>query len=334
MKKSPRKSRINIKLTPRPFPRKFSPQLATLVDEPPVGENWLHEIKFDGYRLLAVKKNNKTRLITRNNNDWTNKFKSIAEAVNKLVVKDAIIDGEIVVLDKNQKSDFQALQNSIKNNEAGEFIYYVFDLPYYDQYDLSHLPLRERKKYLHEIINSTKGKIRFSDHIPGSGKQVFENACKLTLEGIISKDANSEYTQKRSKTWLKIKCMKRQEFVIGGYTQPQGARKYFGALLLGTYNGKGDLVYNGNVGTGFTVETLKTLHTLLSKNKSAKNPFNSLPPRSGKVTWIKPVLVAEIEFTEWTKDNHLRHPSFKGLRSDKKPKSVIKEMPKKLPKTK
>lgn len=307
------------------MPKKFSPQLATLVDKPPSGKKWLHEIKLDGYRIIAIKNKGRTKLFSRNNKDWTEKFKSIAKEVDKLPIKNMILDGEIVVLDENQKSDFQALQNALKDNIQHDFYYYIFDLPYYYKYNLTHLSLLERKKYLREILLSAGKNLRYSDHIVGSGKEIFEKSCELSLEGIISKDADSQYQSKRTQTWLKSKCIKRQEFVIGGYTNPRGARKNFGALLLGTYNKRGELIYNGNVGTGFTSSSLKSLHALLKKHHSLTNPFTTKPPKIKEVIWVKPVLVAEVEFTEWTKDGNLRHPSFKGLRSDKKPKSIMKE---------
>jgi len=318
---------MNFNLNISPFPTTFSPQLATLVDKPPEGKNWIYEIKFDGYRILALKHNNKTHLMSRNNKDWTSKFKSIATAIDKIAIKNAIFDGEIVVLDENNKSDFQALQNSIKENQNINFIYYIFDMTFYDQYDLTTLTLLERKNALQEVLKGAGNNIRYSDHIFGPGKEILDKTCELGLEGLISKDVDSEYSQKRTKSWLKIKCTKRQEFVIGGYTKPQGARNHFGALLLGTYNKRGELIYNGNVGTGFTVSTLKSLFLLLKKNSVDANPFSTKPPRVKEIMWVKPVLVAEVEFIEWTKEGNLRHPSFKGLRSDKKAKNIMKELP-------
>lgn len=327
-KKAVVSKKISLDLKESRFPSEISPQLATLVDTPPVGKQWLHEIKFDGYRLIAFKKNGKTRLFTRNQHDWTHKFKSVAEAINKLPIKDIILDGEVVVLDDNQHSNFQLLQNALKENEEVNFIFYVFDLLYYDKYNLTSLPLIERKKVLQRFIPDSDGPVlRYSDHVIGSGKKIFNESCKLALEGIVSKDCQSTYLQKRTKNWLKVKCVKRQEFVIGGFTKPQNSRKFFGALLLGTYNKRKELVYNGNVGTGFTESSLKSLHALLEKNISSANPFTTKPPVINKVTWVKPVLVAEVEFTEWTKDGSLRHPSFKGLRSDKSAKLITKEIP-------
>jgi bifunctional non-homologous end joining protein LigD len=312
------------------FPAKILPELATLVSAPPAGKNWLHEIKYDGYRLLVLKNNKSIKLMTRNNNDWTAKFKTIQQAIDKQKFKNIILDGEVVVLDQKAKSDFQLLQNTIK--EGGHpFVFYIFDILYYDQYDLTSLPLLTRKQFLQQLLPATKaGVLRYSEHIVGGGLKVFKHAAKLGLEGIISKAADSPYQQKRTEQWLKTKCIKRQEFVIGGIMAPRpGKRKLIRSLMLGTFNKKKELVYNGNVGTGFTEASIKEIYQLLKKNQTAKMPFATIPPASKNALWLKPVVVAEVEFTEWTKDNILRHPSFKGIRKDKVAKKVIKEKPKK-----
>ncbi len=313
-------------LTASVFPKVIYPELCTLVDTPPTGKEWLHEIKFDGYRLIAYKKNNQIQLKTRNNNDWTNSFSSIVNELQKLPVKNAIFDGEIVVLDENHYPNFQLLQNSIKGETNKPFIYYIFDLLYYEKYDLTKLPLIERKKILHQIIPSEGAILRYSDHIAGSGKSVIKKIGQMGLEGIISKNSHSAYIQKRTKDWLKIKCNKSQEFIIAGFTQPQGQRSYFGALLLGTYNKRKKLIYCGQVGTGFTESSLKHIYQLLIQNKTQEMPFNNKPPGSKKITWVKPILVAEVEFINWTEDGLLRHPSFKGLRDDKATSNMTKEM--------
>ncbi len=316
---------IKINLPLKKFPKIIYPQLATLVDQPPKGENWLHEIKFDGYRLLAFKQDNKTRLYTRNHNDWTHKFPSIEKAVNKLPIKNVILDGEVVILDENQHSDFQLLQNALTEN-SGTFYYYVFDILYYENFNLMSLPLLERKTILKELLSAfNNDTLRYSDHVLGFGDQVFKKAAKLGLEGIVSKKIQSPYSQTRDPNWLKIKGIKRQEFVIGGFN-PSVRRKYFRSLMLGVFNKKDELCYCGNVGTGFTEESLKTIHALLSKNLTGKMPFRTRPPASKNATWVKPTLVAEIEFTEWTDSGTLRHPSFKGIRTDKSAKMVTQEI--------
>src|SRR3954447_12889687 len=314
------------------FPDEFSPQLATLTGRVPSGENWLHELKFDGYRILAKIHNKKIELVTRRGNDWTDRFGSIADALSELPIKAAILDGEAVSLDSHGVSNFQQLQNSMKSGDENSLVYYVFDLPCFEGYNLSDTPLSERKEVLARVLLSANpsntGPIRYSDHIQGAGDKVLQHACRSAMEGVVAKRADSAYHQYRSQDWLKVKCVKQQEFVIGGYTKPEGARVGFGALLVGYYD-KGDLMYAGKVGTGFTAQTLRELLKELNSRKVDKSLFRN-PPRGYKgrgVTWVKPELVGEIEFTEWTSDGQLRHPSFQGLREDKPAKEVVREMP-------
>ena len=297
-------------------------QLATLVSKAPEGEEWLHEMKFDGYRILCVIDKD-IRLITRGQQDWTDKFISIQNAVQKLKLQNTILDGEIVVLDKNGLPNFQLLQNAINEGETS-FVYYVFDLIFYKGKDLTHHPLEERKEILKAILPKKSNIIRFSSHIKGKGKEVFDEACRLGFEGIVSKESQSHYTQKRTRSWLKVKCTHRQEFVIGGFTEPKGSREYFGALLLGYYKNK-HFQYCGRVGTGFNTQTLKILYSLLLKNKSKQCPYSSALHINDLQNWVKPNIIVEIEFKEWTHDGVLRHPSFKGIRQDKNPKNVKKE---------
>ena len=339
-KKWEKKSAVKVKppvkknLPVASFPEKVSPQLATLIEKPPVGKEWLHEIKYDGYRLLLLKNKKSLVLLTRNGNNWTHKFATVKAAIDKLGLKDVILDGEVVVLDENAKTDFQLLQNTLK--EGGHpFVYYVFDILYYGNADLTHLPLLERKEILKKILPKTKSSIvRYSEHIAGDGMKVFKHACKLNLEGIVSKDATSPYLQKRTTNWVKTKCIKRQEFVIGGIMAPRpGKRKLIRSLMLGTFNKKKEFIFNGNVGTGFTEASIKEIHTLLKKYQTGKMPFSKTPPASKDAVWLKPVVVAEVEFTEWTTDGILRHPSFKGIRKDKPAKKIMREKAVKLKKT-
>lgn len=312
-------------LVKSPFPDFFTPQLATLVDKASEGEQWLHEIKFDGYRILAFKKGDDVILKSRTNQDWTDNLEVIADAIKALSKKNIILDGEVVLLDKQGKSDFQLLQNSIKGKQDAPYIYFLFDILYYEHYDLRKLPLLERKKILKNLLNKKSPTLHYSDHIINNGQEVFEHSCAHALEGIISKRIDSTYSSKRSKDWLKIKCTKRQEFVIGGYTSPQGKREYFGALLLGYFNKEGQLEYVGNVGTGFSNASLKEIYQLLVAHESQSNPFSTEPSSTSLIHWVHPKLVGEIEFSEWTKENHLRHPSFKGLRLDKKASEIQRE---------
>ncbi|WED42076.1 DNA ligase D [Legionella cardiaca] len=308
-----------------PFPQRVSPQLATLVDKPPVGADWLHEVKFDGYRIVAFKNGKSIRLMSRNHIEWTEKFKNIVNALEGLPIERAVFDGEVVLLDENHRSNFQLLQNAMKGDKEYPFIYYIFDLIYYDKFSLKTLPLKQRKEILKALFPMTHLSLKYSDHILGKGKDVFEQSCELGLEGIISKNIHSKYESRRSKSWVKVKCIKRQEFVIGGYSKPKKSRQYFGSLFLGVFNENKELVYCGNVGTGFTEASLKEVFAELEKHVLKENPFNSLPPDSKNATWVKPKLVAEIEFSEWTSDGRLRHPSFKGLRKDKKSTLITRE---------
>jgi bifunctional non-homologous end joining protein LigD len=314
-------------------PSDFRPQLATLASDMPDGNDWLHELKFDGYRALAFLENGKVRLISRNGNDWTARFRAVADALQALPIKYGILDGEVVSLDARGVSNFQQLQNQMKRGDDESLVDYLFDLPHLLGYDLTRTPLIERKQALARLVLSTnpknEGPYRYSDHIQGHGDKVLRQACESGMEGIISKLADSMYMQSRSSSWLKIKCMKQQEFVIAGYTKPEGSRIGFGALLLGYYH-KGGLVYAGKVGTGFTTQSLRQLTTELKKRRVDSPPFKELPkgiPRRG-ITWVKPELVAEIKFSEWTSDGRLRQPSFQGLREDKPPERVTREMPK------
>ena len=307
------------------FPNFIKPQLATLVDKAPEGPEWLHELKFDGYRILALIEGKKIILKSRNNNDWTKEFMSVAAALKKLKCKKAVFDGEVVVLDKEGRSNFQLLQNAINSMTDVPFIYFVFDILYYDGIDLRPLPLLQRKEILKKILAKADATVRYSDHLRDNGSAMLKKSCELSLEGIISKRIDQPYLSKRSGSWLKIKCLKRQEFVVCGYSHPQGSRERFGALYLGFYDKSGHLQYAGNVGTGFTSKSLQEIHELLKVYGTQHSPFQEQIPAASQVNWVKPVLVAEVEFSQWTDDNHVRHPSFKGLRLDKKAKEVVRE---------
>lgn len=314
-----------------PLPEFVKPQLATLVDKAPEGSEWLHEIKLDGYRILAFIQDKKIHLKTRNNNDWTSYLSSIEQALKKLSLQRVILDGELVLLDKHGYSDFQLLQNTIKVNTNAPYVYYIFDILYYDQFDLRSLPLLKRKQILKELLAGENKTLRYSDHIIGNGGFLFQQSCDLSLEGIISKRIDSPYLSKRSNTWLKVKCQHRQEFIITGYVPSKGRRHYFRSLFLGVYNEYGGLEYVGKVGTGFTEESLKEIFTLLQKEPPTnKSPFNKEIANSHEVVWVTPMWVVEVEFTEWTEEGYLRHPSFKGLRLDKKPDEVVKERTNKI----
>lgn len=310
-------------------PSFVQPQLATLVDEAPAGNEWLHEIKFDGYRILAVKTGKSVRLLSRREKDWTARFPTIERAVSALPGKALILDGEVIAVTKAGVTDFQLLQNQLRKHKTADLRYAAFDLLYFDGYDVRGCALRDRKELLKQILDlhGDTSIIQFSAHLEGSGPELRNSVCRMALEGIVSKRADAPYTSARTRDWLKIKCIHRQEFVIGGYTTPGGSRTGFGALLLGYYDAKG-LRYCGRVGTGFTDATLKALSRQLKSLKTADCPF-AVPPRRdelGGVTWVRPMLVAEVEYQEWTSDGRLRQPSFEGLREDKKPTEIIREM--------
>ncbi|HKA44232.1 MAG TPA: DNA ligase D [Burkholderiales bacterium] len=314
---------------PAALPDFVEPELATLVKEAPGGPDWLHEMKLDGYRMLARIERGKVRLYTRNRNDWTAKFPAIAKAVAALPVDTAWLDGEIVVMQASGLSSFQSLQNALSGDRADSLLYYVFDLPYLDGYDLRNAALLERKRLLEAVLPAATGALRYSSHVLGQGENFFAQACQMKLEGVIAKRAASPYRADRGRDWLKIKCFQRQEMVIGGFTDPEGSRKGFGALLLGVYERDGKLRYSGKVGTGFNDAVLAGLRRKLDALAQDEPAFAN-PPRGAEARrshWVKPELVAEIAFTEWTEDGTLRHPSFQGLREDKKARDVVREHP-------
>ncbi len=307
------------------LPQKIKPQLATLVKEVPQGDDWLHEIKYDGYRILCRVSAGKVRLFSRNGLDWTRRFQAVADAVKKLPVKNAWLDGEVVVQKPDGSTSFQALQNALTEKREVDLTYYLFDVPYCNGQDLRASPLIERKRLLAKLVNG-KVQIRYSDHVEGKGDAFFSQACSHDLEGIISKQRDSKYHAARTRDWVKVKCGRRQEFVIGGYTDPAGSRKGLGALLLGIYGKTGALRYSGKVGTGFNERSLTELKSRLEKIERQSSPFSN-PPRKRGVHWVQPVLIAEVTFTEWTDDHLVRHASFQGLREDKNAKEIEEDKP-------
>jgi bifunctional non-homologous end joining protein LigD len=309
-------------------PEFVAPQLATLVREPPQGDEWFHELKFDGYRMLCHLSRGKARFWSRNGKDWTEKFPNLAQAMKAFPATTAILDGEVVIFDKAGRTSFQKLQQAMGKSGTAAFVFEIFDLIYLEGYSLTQTPLRERKQTLEQLLVSAKakGQLRYSDHVEGNGPQFFKQACEYGMEGIISKLADSPYESTRNRNWLKTKCVKRQEFVIAGYTPSKKGFPGFGSLILGVYD-KGKLVYSGRVGTGFSIKQRLELQKKLNRISQASMPFAVLPKDPGlrDAHWAKPQLVAEVEFTEWTADGLIRHPSFQGLREDKKPTEVVRE---------
>lgn len=309
----------------------FCPQLATLTEHVPEGDEWLHEVKLDGYRIIAWHTSDGVHLMSRNGLDWTDKFSQLAKQVKKHAPKGSALDGEVVIFDKQGKSDFGALQQWFKEGKEFDPVYVVFDLIEWEGESFISLPLRERKDRLkHQLESLPAGAdewIRFSDHWVGQGKELVAEACKANLEGIISKRVTATYHQARTRDWLKLKCIQQEEFVIGGYTKPSGERTGFGALLLGQYDDKGQLQYVGKVGTGFQEKDLKDLLGEMTKLHRSSSPFapseTPIPPRKA---WLKPKLVAQIRYGERTKAGILRHSVFLGLRPDKEAKEVKPEI--------
>jgi len=311
------------------MPETMKPQLATLSEQPPPGDEWLSEVKLDGYRVLCRLQQGTAQLFTRSGLDWTHKWESIAQAASKLPVEQAWIDGELVAVDDSGAIRFQAMQNLTRGQGAPRLVYYVFDLVYMNGHDLSQVPLLERKELLRQIIStrSKSGPIVYNDHIAGRAADVFEHACLHGMEGIVAKRADAAYVQDRVKSWLKIKCRHRQEFVIGGFTKPAGSRAGFGALLVGVYDDQQKLRYAGRVGTGFDQDMLKTLAAKFALLEQTRSPFSNPPTgrEAHGVRWLKPQFVAEVNFSEWTDSGVIRHAAFAGLREDKAAREVVRE---------
>lgn len=312
------------------LPAAPSVQLATLAKEPPAGDEWLHEIKFDGYRMLCRVSEGKARFLSRNGRDWTVRFPELAASASALAVESAVLDGEVVALDDTGVSSFQSLQRIFKTGATKGLVYYVFDLLHLNGRNVAEAPLERRKAILEQVVKGAAPSIRFSDHLEGSGEDVVAQACRMKLEGIVSKRRDRPYVPGRGLSWIKVKCSRRQEFVVGGFTQPGGGRRHLGALLLGYYGPDKALIYAGRVGTGFSDETLASLAERLQKHLRGSSPFQNLSGATGLargVRWVDPVLVAEIEFMNWTDDGLLRHPSFQGLREDKRAADVVRDQP-------
>jgi bifunctional non-homologous end joining protein LigD len=305
-------------------------QLATLVAEAPDGPGWLHEQKFDGYRILAELDRGEVRLLSRRFKDWTLAFPTIAAAVARLPARRLVLDGEVAAVLPDGRTSFQALQN-----RGSDIVYFAFDLLAEDDDDLIQLRLEDRKARLEQLIaRAGRGSpIRYSDHVIGEGRAFFELACRRGLEGIVSKQRDRPYLPGRGTAWVKTKCLLRQELVIGGFTDPEGSRRGIGALLVGHYVGS-QLTYAGKVGTGYTHAMLLELRKRLTPIERATSPFSPEPPRAwtgASRHWVAPELVAEVAFSEWTNDGRLRHPSFQGLRFDKSPRDVVREAPAHIP---
>ena len=308
------------------LPETLQPQLATLVDSPPRDpENWIYEIKFDGYRMLARAEGQRVRLVTRNGNEWTQKLPQLAKALEAMELPDGWYDGEIIMPGERAPADFQALQNAFDSARTADIVYYLFDIPYCAGYDLREVPLKLRRDVLQRVVERKPApNVRFSAVFDAPPQEIVASACRLGLEGVVAKRRDSAYVTRRSSDWIKLKCGRRQEFVIGGYTDPKGSRTGIGSLLLGVYE-DGKLRYAGNVGTGFNDRVLLEIRGQLAALPAGKAPFAPDPELPRNAHWVEPQLVAEVAFGEWTRTGRIRHSVFHGLRTDKKPTTIVRE---------
>ena len=322
-------------------PRFVEPMKAKLMEKPPAAGDWIYELKFDGIRLIAIKDREKVSLLSRNQNDLSARFPEIVDAAKNLPTDECVLDGEVVALDEQGRSSFQLLQAREMEGRKSPIYFYVFDLLQLDGKSFVSMPLEARKNVLEKLCASGGDpRIRYSGAIGGDAEQLLREVQRRGLEGIIGKLRDSVYEpDRRTGAWIKLKCVNEQEFVIGGYTPPQGARKYFGAILVGYYK-DGDLVFAGKVGTGFTTKSLAALHKKFRAEERSDCPFVDLPSKQNgewvlgitpsmmkKMHWINPKFVAEIKFAEWTRDGKLRAPVFRALRDDKQPGEVVRETP-------
>lgn len=325
-RKSTDKTTLGSKL--KTLPLTLKPQLATLFSAAPSDDaGWLYELKFDGYRLLArVDARGRVRLFTRNGNDWTDKLSTVADAVESLGLRSSWLDGEVTAADDSGAPDFQRLQNAFDRASTTDLVYTLFDVPVHAGRDLRDVPLVARRGALETLLkNADDDTLRFSAAFDARASDLVASACKIGFEGVIGKRADAPYRSGRSSDWIKLKCSQRQEFVIGGFTEPQGGRTGLGALLLGVHDAKGKLLYAGKVGTGFSDAALTRLRTELEPLMQKRCPFSTIPSGTAEAHWLKPTLVAEVAFTEWTQDGHIRHSVFKGLRSDKPAHDIVRE---------
>ena len=315
--------------------------LAESVDEPFDGEDWLFEIKWDGYRAVAFIEGGNVRLVSRNQTDLTPRYPELKDLPQFIKAKTAILDGEVVALDEKGRASFSLMQQRTGFRAKGRHaaantdvpvLYYAFDLLYLDGEDWRRVPLEERKKKLASVL-STGDALRFSDHYEQHGKALYDMARQQGLEGILAKKRASFYEERRSREWLKIKIRKQIECVVGGYTEPEGSRAHFGSLVLGLYDKEGRLIHVGQVGSGFDQKLLDEIWKVLKKLETKKNPFFGEVEALRNTFWVKPELVAEVEYTEWTGGTNegsgpkLRAPVFLGLRDDKDPKECVLEEP-------
>jgi DNA ligase D-like protein (predicted ligase) len=318
------------------LPDWVKPQLTKLVDEPPEGPEWLHEIKFDGYRMHARLDRGAVRLLTRTGLDWTHKYPAIASAVSSLPARQAYLDGELCGVRPDGTTSFSLIQNASDTGNGDALVFFLFDLLHLDGETISAMPLKERKERLRALLSHAGAPLQFSDHQIRRGREFYEHVCALKLEGIISKQADAPYTPGNRGLWLKVKCLNREEFVVIGWTDPEGARPWLGALLLAYYDPDGQLVYAGRVGAGIDYAELERLWRRLQPLATLDMPVDVPPPRASRfgsplvlsrVHWVRPELVAEVKYLTWTEDNLLRQVVYEGLREDKPAAEVRRSAP-------
>jgi len=317
-------------------PKWIKPQLTRLVGEAPAGDAWLHEIKYDGYRMHARIDGRKRQLLTRNGLDWSHRYGSTIDALGGLKVKSAYIDGELCALDSNGAPVFSRLQAAMDEGRTGDLVYFVFDLLFLDGRSLANRPLIERKERLQRLMARDVPGLRYSEHVRGDGPSFRQGACRLGLEGAVSKLADRPYAPGDRGIWVKSKCLNREEFVVVGWTDPEGSRPYLGALLLGYYTEDGRLMYAGRAGTGINDRELKRLAGVLKPLHVARMPLAEPPPRDSrfgsplklsKVHWVRPELVVEVTYLTWTEDNLLRQVSYQAQREDKPARQMVRPVP-------
>ncbi len=318
------------------LPARLAPQLATLAEAPPTdAAQWQWELKFDGYRLLARVAGADVRLLTRRGNDWTARMPDLAQAIRQLPLRSGWLDGEVLLMDAEGRPDFQALQNAFDTSATQSLVYYVFDAPFAEGHDLRAWPLEKRREWLRSLVaGSPTDRVRFSEAFEARPTDLVAAACALGFEGVIGKRKAAGYAPRRTTDWIKLKCNHRQEFVIGGFTDPRGSRTGLGSLLLGVHDARGKLQYAGNVGTGFGTRTLAALRERLDPLITRQAPFAKPDTIPYQAHWVRPVLVAEVSFAEWTQEDRIRHSVFRGLRDDKPATAIIREEPAAMPRAK
>jgi DNA ligase D-like protein (predicted ligase) len=318
------------------LPSFIPPQLSQLVKAPPEGPDWAHEIKYDGYRIHARLAKGDVKLLTRTGLDWTDRYQTTAKALAGLRLREAYLDGELCAVNPDGTTSFANLQAATDSRTTQDLVYFAFDLLFLNGKDLMAASLVERKERLRALLETAPRSIQYSHHHIGDGKRVLDAACAAKAEGVISKRTDSRYASGNRGLWRKAKCVNREEFVIVGYSEPEGSRPYFGALLLAYYDDAGRLLYAGRAGTGFSDAELRRVHDRLQPLRISKMPLDVEPPRTtrfgtplelSRVHWVKPELVCEVEFLTWTADGLLRQVSYQGLRAVKPAREVRRPRP-------